>query len=161
MNHGSSALSQVAVWVGLAVGLAGWAIPATDAAAAPNCRKGIPCGNSCIAANRTCRKGSPSTAPAARPSQPKATPSPASPRSTPPASSAAAQKSAAATPGAPPGKQDSKKGAEQWPASKADRVYFRAGCPASLDIAPTNRQVFASEQAAKAAGFRRSSAPGC
>ena len=31
-----------------------------DANAQPNCKKGIPCGNSCIAANKTCRIGSPS-----------------------------------------------------------------------------------------------------
>jgi len=28
-----------------------------------NCRKGIPCGNTCIAANKVCHIGSPSTAP--------------------------------------------------------------------------------------------------
>jgi len=28
-------------------------VPAGEARAAPNCKKGIPCGNTCIAANRT------------------------------------------------------------------------------------------------------------
>ena len=35
------------------------------AQAQKNCKKGIPCGNSCIAANKTCRVGTPSTQPSA------------------------------------------------------------------------------------------------
>src|SRR5687768_5438182 len=31
--------------------------PFETAYGAPNCKKGIPCGNSCIAANKTCRIG--------------------------------------------------------------------------------------------------------
>lgn len=45
----------------------------TEVLAAPNCKKGIPCGNTCIAANRTCRiESAPQPA---RPQAPRAAPS--------------------------------------------------------------------------------------
>src|SRR5712692_7988765 len=36
---------------------------ATNAGGQKNCRKGIPCGNTCIAANKVCHIGTPSTPP--------------------------------------------------------------------------------------------------
>jgi hypothetical protein len=47
----------------------GGAVPAE---AQRNCRKGIPCGNSCISASKVCRVGGPSAAPAAAPLYPAA-----------------------------------------------------------------------------------------
>lgn len=41
---------------------------AADAAAQKRCTKGIPCGNSCIAANKTCRVGSPARPSSSQPS---------------------------------------------------------------------------------------------
>lgn len=37
-------------------------LPFVSAEAQKNCKKGIPCGNSCISATKTCRIGSPTTA---------------------------------------------------------------------------------------------------
>src|SRR5712692_9525223 len=72
---------------------------ATNAGGQKNCRKGIPCGNTCIAANKVCHIGTPSTAP---------TPSPAHARS----DSAAV------------GQSDSM----AWVASSRGHVYYRRGC---------------------------------
>lgn len=102
-------------------------------AAQPNCRKGIPCGNSCIAANKTCRIGSSST-----------------PRTTAPVPAGSALL------GATPPDSD-----VQWVGSVADRVYFVATCSAALDLAPANRVDFASQADAVKLGFRPSRVPGC
>lgn len=159
MNHGSSALNKVAVWVGLVVGLAGWTSPTTDAIAAPNCRKGIPCGNSCIAANRTCHRDSAPIPPARTTPQvaptPAATPAPAV------APSAASAPPPVVPVPAPLPRQSPTGGITLWIASEADRIYFAPDCPAAADIAPANRRYFPDEETAEAAGFRRSSAPGC
>ena len=56
--------------IALAVAIASMISVVTPAIAA-NCKKGIPCGNSCIAASKTCHKN--------------ASPSPAVPQSAPPA----------------------------------------------------------------------------
>ena len=75
---------------------------ARDLEAQRRCVRGIPCGNTCIAANRTCRTGSPPSQPTpaptsrATPTAPPASPAPA------PAPSAAPQP-AYATPAAPAG----------------------------------------------------------
>ena len=127
---------------------------AQPAEAQRNCRKGIPCGNTCISASKVCRIGSGSArATAERPNPPAA-------RSNPPASlapsaqtptqrSTEAVKPAEATVEYP------------WVGSFADGVYFRASCVAAQDLAPPNRRYFASEAAAQNGGFRRSRVPGC
>jgi len=109
---------------------------------AKNCKKGIPCGNTCIAANKVCRIGSPSST--ADPSG----------RSVAPAQSAAQASAAGRARG-----QSSK--SVPWVASLSDGVYFRGGCSAAIDLAPGNRRHFDTEAAAKSAGYRRSSVPGC
>lgn len=50
---------------------------------------------------------------------------------------------------------------ESWVASRVGTVYYRGDCRAVTRIAEANRVVFATESEAEAAGFRRSSAPGC
>ena len=113
-----------------------------------NCRKGIPCGNTCISASKVCRIGSgssrepePMAPPAARPT---AEPAALAPQAAP-----------AAQPAPAPDTQ------YPWIGSFADGIYFRAGCPAALDLAPTNRRYFSTEVAAQDAGYRKSRVPDC
>lgn len=117
----------------LAVGFVGVLLSTspTRLTAQKKCRTGIPCGNSCISATKTCRIGSsaPATArPGATSSQPASLLSPA---------------------------------AGRWVGSVADRVYFLATCSAALDLAADNRVTFASPQDAERLGFRASRVPGC
>lgn len=115
-----------------------------------NCRKGIPCGNSCISASKVCRIGSSSARPAYDPP-----------------STSAARPAAVSTQLAPQDTQVTSgalvgKSAEYpWVGSFADGIYFRAGCSAARDLAPTNRRYFSSDEVAQGAGYRRSSVPGC
>lgn len=117
-----------------------------DVAAAPNCKKGIPCGNSCIAANRVCHK----TTDAAKAKEEAPAPSAASSATSQPGGGAAGTSNQAAT-----------AAGGEWVGSASDRVFLRAGCSASHDLAPSNRVQFPTEAAAIAAGFRRSKVPGC
>jgi hypothetical protein len=115
--------------------------PLQPAWSGPNCKKGIPCGNSCIAANKTCRIG------ASGPS---------------PSSSVASTSAAAAAPvTAPAAPKPAAEPSPEWVGSIADSVYFLASCAVAKDLARGNRRHFESEQEAQAAGFRRSSVAGC
>lgn len=113
-------------------------------AQAQNCKKGIPCGHSCISATKVCRIGQPTPAPT---SAAAAAVSPSSPRSL---ISPTASGGPAATAGEFP-----------WVGSFADGVYFRADCPTAQDLAPANRRYFRTIQDAEGAGFRRSRTPTC
>lgn len=112
-----------------------------------NCRKGKPCGNSCISRDKVCRIGASSREPAAAAIEP-------------PASTPAVQNFAAPSPPVdpPPAETASE---YPWVGSFADGIYFRATCPAAQDLAPTNRRYFRISQDAEGAGFRRSRTPGC
>jgi hypothetical protein len=121
---------------------------------APNCKKGIPCGNSCIAANKTCRitASSSATVPQHAPvaqafSSPERTKGPAA------AAALPAAKTSAALPVDDLG--------TVWIGSIADSIYFRGTCSAAKDLAADNRRVFSSEQEARSLGFRRSSIIDC
>ena len=107
------------------------------AGAQPNCKKGIPCGNSCISSNKVCRITGTSPAKASGEGLPAVSPVAidTSPRKV---------------------HADS-----AWVGSVADGVYFRPWCPPAQDLAPSNRRYFRSEEAAKSAGFRKSRTPGC
>jgi hypothetical protein len=112
--------------------------------AASNCKKGIPCGDSFIAPNKTCRivtTAATSTAPRAATS-----------------GAVAAPAAATAATAAPPTAGASN---ATWIGSVSDGVYFRAGCSAARDLASHNRRSFRSEGEALAAGFRRSSVQDC
>jgi hypothetical protein len=155
---GMRAIVMLATTFALAMGLE------APASAAPNCKKGKPCGNSCIAMNRTCHLDQ---APrederSRRPPEAPTTVQQLNPSGQPPAAPgvAPATVAPAATPRpVPPSPAPGAAGL--WMASEADRVYFAPGCPAAADIGPANRRYFPDEGAAQAAGFRRSSIPGC
>ncbi len=97
-----------------------------------NCRKGIPCGNTCIAANKVCHVGTPST-----------------PLTTSPAP--ARNDSTAVAP----------KGGMAWVASSRGHTYYRRGCSMANRLSPANLIYFQSEEEAQRAGYRRSRSRGC
>ena len=96
-----------------------------------NCRKGIPCGNTCIAANKVCHIGTPSTPP---------TTTPAPTRSD---STAVAQEGMA------------------WVASSRGHTYYQRGCSTANRLSRTNLIYFRTEEEAQRAGYRRSTSRGC
>lgn len=97
------------------------------------CKKGIPCGNTCIEANKVCRIGSSAPTPAAS----------AAPRATRTDTTTVAGATA------------------PWVASSIGRTYYRNGCAGASKLKVENRIYFTSEDEAKAAGLRRSAARGC
>ena len=97
-----------------------------------NCRKGIPCGNTCIAANKVCHVGTPSTPP---------TTSPAPARSD----------STTVVP----------KDGMAWVASSRGHTYYRRGCSTANRLSPANLIYFSTEEEARKAGYRRSASRGC
>lgn len=122
----------VAVILGLSLGVS------RDLEAQRRCVKGKPCGNTCIAQNRTCHVSTPSATPS---------PSPA-PRT---------------APAAPPARTDSQAPATTgpWVASRRGSTYYRSGCTGGNQLAAQNRIYFRTEEEARAAGYRRSTQRGC
>lgn len=106
-------------------------------AIAKNCKNGIPCGNSCIAASKTCHIG---TAPSSASALATGTPS------------AHLSNGTTAT---------ASTDAVLWVGSISDHVYFLGSCVAAKDIASTNRRIFSSEADAISQGYRHSGVPGC
>ncbi len=107
-------------------------IPAA-ASAQKNCKKGIPCGGTCIAANKVCRIGSP-----------------ASSRSTSSTREASASLPTAGAVAMGP-----------WVASTKGHTYYRAGCAGAKKLSEKNRAYFKTEEDAQQAGYSRSTAKGC
>jgi hypothetical protein len=108
---------------------------ASGADAQRNGRKGIPCGNTCISADKVCHVITPAVAP---------TPiAPSSGRTLVGTTTTADSGTPAATAGEFP-----------WVGSLADGVYFRAYCAPAQDLAPANRRYFRMVQDAERAGFR-------
>lgn len=99
---------------------------------APRCTRGVQCGNTCIAANKTCRIGTAAPAPAPPPAR---------------ATSASATTGSATD--------------SAWVASSRGSMYYRRGCKGAGDLAPQNLIYFRSEEAAQRAGYRRSVQKGC
>ncbi len=97
-----------------------------------NCRKGIPCGNTCIAANKVCRVGSPSARPTTSPS-----PSVSDSTAVAPTNSTA------------------------WVASSRGHTYYRRGCSTANRLSPANVIYFRTEEEAQRAGYHRSTSRGC
>jgi hypothetical protein len=108
-------------------------LAATAAEAQKNCKKGIPCGGTCIAANKTCHVGSASPTPATSPAV---------------AATAAQVASKSDTTG-------------EWIGSSAGHTYYRAGCSGAKALKPTNVIHFKTEADAKTAGYTRSAQKGC
>jgi hypothetical protein len=106
------------------------------AAAQKNCKKGIPCGNGCIAANKVCRIGNAAPAPARAP---------------------AVQEASTAAPSTTSGPV----AMGPWVASSRGRTYYRAGCGGANKLSAQNRIYFKDEASAEAAGYARSGAKGC
>ena len=96
-----------------------------------NCRKGIPCGNTCIAANKVCHVGTPST---------------------PTTSSAPTRTDSSAV--APTTEM-------AWVASSRGHTYYRRGCSTANRLSPGNLIYFRTEEEAQRAGYRRSRSHGC
>jgi hypothetical protein len=108
-----------------------------------SCRKGKPCGNTCIAQNRTCHAGDGNASPPSRQA---------------PASASVPLEARSGLYAGPAGQT-----AEAWIASRAGHTYYRniASCSAGQKLAVRNRIYFANEQAARDAGYSRSRSKGC
>ena len=125
-----------------------------------NCVKGKPCGNSCIAASKTCRIGTPSS-----------TPTTSTPRKTAAqlrADSVAASERTRAALAATKNSGDSAKRQpvldptqSAFVGDASRKIFFLRGCAAASRIAEDNSVVFVSEDDAKVAGYARSGAAGC
>jgi hypothetical protein len=115
----------------------------TEAEAQKNCKKGIPCGNSCISASKTCRVGiSGSAAPRYEPSAERAAPNYAAP--------------------APPSydSPDTERADSQgWVGLVNGKVYYRASCQAAKELPALIH--FSTPAEAERLGYRRSKVPGC
>lgn len=122
----------------LALLLAGLTLSPGSAEAQKRCTKGIPCGNTCIAASKTCRVGSGS-----------ATKAPAS-------QSAPASKSAPASRAAPVIPEGT-----QYVASSKGTVYYWVGCNGWKNLATANLVFFKTADEAKKAGYRQSLQADC
>ena len=97
-----------------------------------NCRKGIRCGNTCIAANKVCRIGTPSAPPTTSPTP------------------ATANSTAVAT-----------TSSVVWVASSRGHTYYRRGCSTANRLSPANLIYFRTEEEARRAGYSRSTSRGC
>ncbi len=102
------------------------------ALAQKKCVKGIPCGNTCIAANKTCRVGTPSSTPTTTQTQQQR-----------PSTSVPSVEEA------------------PWVASSRGQVYYRRGCSGGNKLSPANLIYFKTEEQAQKAGYRRSTSRGC
>ena len=118
---------------------------AQPADAQPNCRKGKPCGNSCIAQNRTCRVGGASSGSStAEGSEPNA-PSRAAPLYT-------------------PSDADRRQRTERsdtlmpWVAAMSPSVYFASACSGAATISADRRLFFRTEENLQRIGYKRASA---
>ena len=132
--------SRFAVAAAMLLGLL--LVAARDLEAQRRCVKGKPCGNTCIAQNRTCRVGTPPANPTPPPTS---RPAPAAP---PASTEGEARASVPATSG-------------PWVASRRGSTYYRNGCSGGNSLAAQNRIYFRTEEEAQAAGYRRSSQRGC
>lgn len=109
-------------------------VPFATADAQKRCKKGIPCGNSCIAANKVCRIGS------ARP----------------PAVAAAPAQAGSASAAAYAEVRDA-----QFVGSTRGTTFYRVGCAGAKRLSVANLRYFKNEDAAKQAGYKRSVQNGC
>lgn len=109
-----------------------------SAEAQKNCKKGIPCGNSCISADKTCRIGSTSSAPA--------------PAYDPPARNVSPAPITAAAPVVEPE-------SDGWVGLVNGKVYYRASCQAAKEL--PQAMSFPSAAEAERVGYKRSKVPGC
>ena len=121
--------------------------------AQPRCKKGIPCGNTRIAANRVCRTGNGAATRAPAP------PSSPAPVAVPASSAMPASDSAAA--GATLMRPLVSSEADRWVALPGGSVYYRASCEAARELPLELLISYPSEAVAQRAGLRRSKVQGC
>jgi hypothetical protein len=107
---------------------------APQAGAQPNCRKGIPCGNSCIAANKVCRIGPGSARDAAPNVSPDGAAQPLGFASV----SALADRSNPRLP---------------WVVRASGGPYYRNGCAGAARVPPAQRLYFRTEDEVRRIGF--------
>jgi hypothetical protein len=111
------------------------AVTVSSASAQKHCKKGIPCGNSCISASKTCHVGQGSaTGPGAVMKE-----------------APAVDQSAAPAPVAD----------GQYVASSRGRVYYWVGCSGWRKLAAANLRYFKTAADAEAAGYTPSGSKGC
>src|SRR5205809_5881437 len=104
----------------------------TSAEGQKNCRKGIPCRNTCVAANKVCHVG------------PRSTPATTSP--------APARNDSTAV---------ARTNSMTWVASSRGHTYYRRGCSTGNRLSPANLIYFRTEGEAERAGYHRSTSRGC
>ena len=113
---------------------------ASDAMAQPRCTKGIPCGNSCIAANKVCRTGPGS---ATRGGEPTTAPN------------VEAVAAGALGLGNFSALADRSNPRLPWVVSRAGGTYYRNGCGGGARIPPKERLYFRTEGEVQRIGFAR------
>ncbi len=116
-------------------------LPTGTAQAQRQCKIGKPCGNSCIARNKTCHVGTASAT-----TSPATTRGSTSGRSIPVPLHAPAEPSADSMP---------------WVASNRGHTYYQRGCSGADALAEPNRIYFRKAKEAEDAGYQRSRAGGC
>jgi len=109
--------------------------------AQPHCKKGIPCGRSCISATKTCHIGE---SPA---------PPPPAPRETLASPIRSLIDQAAAQTGEPY--------VFPWVASVDGSIYYKASCATATKLHPDERVYFTTEEEARLYHYVRSKAKGC
>jgi deoxyribonuclease I len=116
-----------------------------SAEAQRNCKKGIPCGGTCISATKTCHVGTPTADTTSRQGQPIS-----------PDDQAALVRRLTGDTGA-------KTSFELAPfvGSVDGNVYYSSGCTTAWKLTPEERVYFKSEPEAIAQGYHRSRAKGC
>lgn len=114
------------------------AVEVQDAEAQRNCKKGIPCGNTCISATKTCRIGS-------QPAQPTK------------AEESAAVARLFGTPEPPPIPPTF----GPYVGSIDGNIYYSINCRTAWKLSEDERVYFPSEENAQIRGYRRSRAKGC
>ena len=133
----SRGIVSYCVRLALALGLV-----AASLAAQPHCRKGIPCGNSCISASKTCRIGSPSQRP------------PATPAPKPVERAAPAAAALLAAPEAAPATADTLR---PWVVSVTGATYYASACSGATSIPADSRMFYRAEENLKRLGMSRAS----
>lgn len=117
-------------------------IPSAAASAQRACKKGIPCGGSCISANKVCHVG-------------EAPPPPPQPPAAPLSTSELARRGLLSTT-AVLESPDS-----MWVGSVDGVVYYRATCATARKLSDDERIYFPTEEEAFRRGYRRSRAKNC
>lgn len=114
--------------------------------AQPRCKKGCPCGNSCISCSKTCRISS---------SPPPATPTAKAPVPAPPATLPTTTPSARRLLG------DTAAADLSWVGSSTNRLFFLSTCPLVPHLPSADRVDVRDSMALSKMGFRRLLVPGC